>query len=174
MNAPSILKTMLICSVLCVNSTLFADTPKVSISASAGKTLASLGDLSIPNLSVSGKEVIGGAIEYAFNDHLAVELQTASGTVEFSMPGQTLDVDVDSTALYLVQRSVGQTYIKVKIGILKETISGGSTEESATGLSYGIGGGYSLNEQFSIEGEYIKVEEDISWILISGKYSFGL
>lgn len=73
------------------------------------------------------------------------------------------DVSVDTLALYGVFRSAGPVYFIGKAGILREEVERGPNSSTDSGLSAGVGIGFSLGVA-QIEVQYTLIEEDISFL----------
>lgn len=74
-----------------------------------------------------------------------------------------LDVSVDTLALYGVFRSAGPVYFIGKAGILREEVEVGSASATDSGLSAGVGIGFSLGVA-QVEVQYTLIEKDISFL----------
>lgn len=143
-------------------------------------------DLNLSSLGVSTQldeeSAFGLNIGYELSRNSTVELELARGTVGFNASSSTTtvsgDIDITTTALYYTQRTDGDLYLALKYGILREEVafSGSApsvSAESDVGFSWGLGGGYRINNDFSIEAEYVKVEADVAWVLLSARYRFS-
>jgi len=79
--------------------------------------------------------------------------------------------DVSILAAYAVCRTLGQYYLKAKLGYLNEdvkvSVTGASSSGSDSGASFGFGGGMHFGRGHSAELEYTVIEEDINFISIS-------
>ncbi|HEX7044030.1 MAG TPA: outer membrane beta-barrel protein [Burkholderiales bacterium] len=77
---------------------------------------------------------------------------------------------IETLALYGVYRSGEYGYVKVKAGALRQDVSCTGTGRSIcgreSGISYGAGLGFRLNEKVGIELEYTVIEEDIAFVSI--------
>jgi|GEM_PF-789253 len=183
------LKTILRPAVLCpavllaagiaTSTPSLADTSKFSVGASFGLTRTSI-DIPLPagvSFSTDDQQAIGLSLGYAVSDTFSVEVDMVKGSTDInaSGPGGTVGgaIDIDTLALYATTRSEGDVFFKFKFGYIKEDLSGNGPDVSDSGLSYGIGGGYKINSNASIEAEYVKVEADVAWILLSARYWFG-
>ena len=84
--------------------------------------------------------------------------------------------DVTTYALYGVLKYGATAYGKLKLGILAEDVSvdiaGFNDDGSDEGLSGGVGVGYHLNEQVSVEAEATMMEEDLIFYSLGINYSF--
>jgi len=169
------------CVFLLCSAEVYSDTKGISLSAIGGKTYESI---NIPatsgvDFSIEGTEAFGLSVGFAFNDYLSLDVELIRGGLDFKAAGPrgTIDDDsqVNTTALYLTQRSDGNVYFKTKLGVIREEVTiGDLVESSDVGASYGIGLGYNLNQNLSFEFEYTKVEQDIAWIVASVRFLFGL
>lgn len=102
---------------------------------------------------------------YGFGNGVSAEIEFISGEID------DVDADFDLMAIYGTYRSNGDAYFLGKLGY-----ADGELETlDDTGLSYGIGGGYRFNEQFSVEGEYTMFDFDdidADMIAIGARYHF--
>lgn len=73
------------------------------------------------------------------------------------------DVSIDTLAAYGTFRSAGPVYFIGKAGVLREEVDIGPVSESDTGLSAGVGVGFSLGVA-QIELEYTMIEQDVSFL----------
>lgn len=84
--------------------------------------------------------------------------------------------NVDTYAIYGVYRMGGSLYGKMKLGYLHEKgyVSGLGPSFSGddNGVSFGIGGGWSLMSNISIEAEYTRIESDIDYLSLGVIYTF--
>jgi hypothetical protein len=110
----------------------------------------------------------GVTFGYDFGNSWSLELDVVRS--EFDIEG--FSGDLDWTAIYGVYRSEGNAYFLAKIGGLKEEISFLGSSESETGLSYGIGGGFRVNDNFSLEAEYTIIESDVNFLGLGARYKF--
>lgn len=85
------------------------------------------------------------------------------------------DLGVSVLAGYGVYRTPGRVYVKGKLGILYEyltsSVSGVGIVVDVDGpglaISYGIGGGWRVNDRLSAEIEYTSIEADIGYASLS-------
>lgn len=102
--------------------------------------------------------VFGGHI----NDWLALELdytQTVSADKEDFL-GSTVKFESDTLGLYLVLKTSGKVYGRAKVGYVvvdQDVTTIGS--DSIYGLGFGLGGGFMINDNLSIEAEYTLLPE---------------
>lgn len=71
-------------------------------------------------------------------------------------------VSIDTQAIYAAFRTAGPVYLVAKAGVLREEVDIGGFSESDSGLSGGIGVGFSLGVA-QLELEYTVVEEDVAY-----------
>lgn len=157
----------LILSMLSCASMVHADS-KFYIGAKGGSMSTSLTGLgSATNLGV--------LLGYKMNKTFALEGEFTTTTSDGSVNGFG-NWSVDTYSVYAAGRWGDKAYLKGKIGILSEdiSISGGfvSGGGSDTGLSLGIGAGYSISDKINIEVEYTLIEEDIDFISLGVNYYF--
>lgn len=110
----------------------------------------------------------GVTLGYDFGNSWSLELDVVQG--EFDYDGGS--GDVDWTAIYGVYRSEGKAYFLAKIGALKEEVSAEGSSESDSGASYGLGGGFRINDNFSIEAEYTIIEADVNFFGLGARFKF--
>jgi len=83
----------------------------------------------------------------------------------------TGDWDVSVLAAYGVCRTLGQYYLKAKVGYLNEdvkiSVSSASSSGSDSGASFGFGGGVRFGQGHSAELEYTVIEENINFISLA-------
>jgi Outer membrane protein beta-barrel domain len=79
---------------------------------------------------------------------------------------------IKTKAIYGVYRSQGDFYFLAKLGVLKEKVSLGAFTEEDTGVSYGFGGGFRVTDNFSLEAEYLVVEENINALAFGARAKF--
>jgi len=88
------------------------------------------------------------------------------------------DWDADTIALYFAYRTPGTVYFKGKLGVIRtETtanVAGVSIEDDDASLSWGVGLGLRLHEQFNAELEFTDDtgDTDISLISLGGNFLF--
>lgn len=110
----------------------------------------------------------GVTFGYDFGNSWALELDVVQS--EFDYPGGS--GDLDWMGVYGVYRSEGKAYFLAKIGALKEEISAEGESESDTGASYGLGGGFRINDNFSLELEYTIIESDVNFLGLGARFKF--
>jgi len=117
--------------------------------------------------------VFGATLNEVQAGSLSIEGELTFSLVEgdVSFFGFDGDWDVLTLAGYGVYRSNGQLYFKGKAGLLYEDVSvnvsglpGVSGDD--IGLSFGIGGGYKLNEKMNLELEYTIIESDLDFLSV--------
>lgn len=81
----------------------------------------------------------------------------------------SLDISVDTLALYGVYRSEGKTYFKAKAGILHERVDISGFSDKDTGFSAGIGLGVDLGSN-ALEFEYTVIEEDVNYLSVGLRF----
>jgi len=94
-----------------------------------------------------------------------VESEFTGSIADGRMQGYWEDVDysLSTRALYATYRSQGQTYFKSRIGYLSENIDTDDYSASDSGLSAGLGFGFYVSDNATVEGEYTLVEEDVGF-----------
>ncbi|VUD56719.1 hypothetical protein TDB9533_02364 [Thalassocella blandensis] len=162
-------------------SALASDNPmegKVTAGVKLGLFMADSGDAGSDSVSVDVDDGSGFGIQlgYKVNDNIAVEFEYLSTSLDVEFSTDTLSasdsLDVDTMAIYGVYRTSGDFYFLGKAGLLSEDVSGPGESGSDTGLSFGIGGGATINEMLSVEAEYTILEDDISFFGVTGRYHF--
>ena len=108
------------------------------------------------------------------NWYVDVEYSTVSVDAKISTDfgDASGDIDISTFAIYGAYRSTGQLYYMGKAGLICESVSADDIDESDMGLSFAIGGGYKINEQFSIEAEFTTVEKNVAFIGATARYTF--
>lgn len=119
-----------------------------------------------PALNVGG--YAGMPLELLGIEGVALEGELTTTAVDGEVA--TLDFSATTLAAYGVWRSPGTWYFKGKAGALYESIDVGSGSASDTGLSLGVGLGYTLSGGQQLEFELTQVEEDI--LMLSVGYTF--
>jgi opacity protein-like surface antigen len=97
--------------------------------------------------------VFGGHI----NDYMAMEFeysQTVSTELE-DIVGASVEVGTDTMGLFLVAKTSGAVYGKLRVGYSWIDQDFGSLgNDTVYGLAAGIGAGFEITDTFGIEGEY--------------------
>lgn len=162
---------------MCSVSTGSAETGRFGVALKAGITQESIELPPIAGVSVSteGTTAAGVSVSYNIDENQSVELEFVKGGADLTASSalRSLDasIDVDTIGLYWTQRTGGEWFFKTKIGLITENVSfSDEPDVSETGFSWGLGFGYRMSEQSSLELEYVKVEQDVAWILFSGRY----
>ena len=78
-------------------------------------------------------------------------------------------VNIDTQAIYAAFRTAGPVYLIAKAGVLREEVDIGGFSESDSGLSGGIGVGFSLGVA-QLELEYTMVEEDVAYASLGVRF----
>ncbi len=128
---------------------------------------------------VDSATALGFQVSYRLNELVSFDVEYMGGNTEgdFGTPINA-DVDINTIAGYSSYRSSDQIYWMGKIGLVRQKLEansntfGISVSESDTGLSFGIGGGYRVNEQFRAELEYTVIESDNSFLGATVAYLF--
>ena len=107
-------------------------------------------------------QVSGWGLEAEYVDSLV------SGETE--VLGKAVDVDMYSLAGYVTYRSLGEIYIKGRLGLLYEDVTVGSESSDDFGVSAGAGIGFVLGAKSNIELEYTVLEKDVG--LWSGAFTY--
>ncbi len=156
-------------SVSALSSVVQADEGQMYIGVKAGSFLVDLDGADDP-------EPFGVQLGYDFGQNLSLEFEYNTGSADYTGFGSTVDMDLTTMAIYATFRSEGQGYFLTKIGFLKEELelSNASASENIddTGLSYGIGGGFKLGDQFALEAEYTIIEQDVDYFGLTGRVLF--
>lgn len=123
--------------------------------------------------NASAVSLIGG---YNLGNGFAMELELIPTTeADISIKGGAVvgTIEVQTVAVYLAYRlpfANNTVYFKAKGGVLNEQVEAkvnglsGSYKESDSGLSVGLGAGYNLNKNISLEAEYTIIEQDVDFL----------
>lgn len=128
-------------------------------------------------ISFSDPSAAGFMAGYDFGSGLALEFEiNSSGSADVLVDNFRVgEAEIDTQAIYMAFRSQGTGYFKARIGFLNEDVSVSSdttcsyyglcqsAEESDSGLSLGLGGGFNFGKMAQIEAEYTLIEEDVSY-----------
>jgi opacity protein-like surface antigen len=99
---------------------------------------------------------------------LSAEAELTFTLIDGDRPGGG-DWDATTLAGYAVYRSPGNTYLKVKAGVLwRDT----NYDKSITELSVGVGGGFRINKSTAIEIEYTTIDDNIDMLSVGVNFSF--
>jgi hypothetical protein len=98
---------------------------------------------------------------------------SAEGELSFTLIDGDLpngnDWDVSTLGAYAVYRSAGDMYLKAKAGLLWVDTS---YDSSITELSMGIGGGWRINKNMSLEVEYTTIDDNIDMFSAGVNFHF--
>lgn len=170
------LKKALVLSVSLLAMNAFAETysteGKVYAGLKAGKFL----------VDVSGADdplAYGFQVGYGLSNSVAAELSYLTGDGDLTDYGVG-ELDISSIAITAAFRTEGPLYLLAKVGLLHEKVKASgfgfygysSANESDTGLTLGLGGGYRVSKQFGLEAEYSIIESDVSFIGLSANVYF--
>ena len=153
-----------------------ADPGDVSLGLKFGQTVVSdfEDDPVLSQVDVEGESAFGLNASYQLTPGLHIDLELVRGGSTFSMPGLSLDVDIDTTAVYAAYRSQGDLYLAGRIGYLRQTLDSDEIgKASESGSSLGFGAGYRVSPRVAVEVDYTLVEEDIDWLMASLRYRFA-
>ncbi len=166
----SVTTSIMALGLLGYSSMSIADVGDVSGGLKLGQTLIS-DLLDIPGVSQDDGLAFGVNIGYTFAPNLTAEFEYVTGGTEFSGNAGSIDADVDSTSIYAAYRSSGPLYFVGRIGVTSVKVSiDGFGSESDSGLSYGLGGGYRLMPNLTLEADYTMVDQDTDWLMLSVRY----
>jgi len=98
---------------------------------------------------------------------LGVEAEFTTSIDDGSVGG--LDVNVNTQAIYGAFRTAGPVYVIGKLGLLRIEQEVGPFSDSDTGVSAGIGVGFSVGLA-QLELQYTLVEEDISYLSVGVRF----
>jgi outer membrane immunogenic protein len=98
---------------------------------------------------------------------LGVEAEFTTSIDDGSFWGN--DVNVNTQAVYGAFRTAGPVYVIGKVGLLREEVEIGSISETDTGMSAGVGVGFSVGLA-QLELQYTVVEEDISYLSVGVRF----
>jgi len=113
---------------------------------------------------VSSETAMGFQLGYGITDNITAEFEFLRAEFDTILG----DRDLDSKAIYATYRTDGELYLVGKVGYASLDIA----SESESGLSFGIGGGYSVNDSFDVEVEYTILEDDVNFLGLTAKYNF--
>ena len=122
--------------------------------------------------------VYGG---YNFDPNFGIEAEyVGSDDADYSSLGQNGDVDAKSYGAYGTYRYAFPNtglYAKGKLGVAKTEVEGKNTltqnfSDSDTSLAGGVGLGYSVNPNFSVEAEYDKLGSDVDLMTVGAQLKF--
>lgn len=131
--------------------------------ANAGKMMIDASGVDDPT---NAGVVIGKEWGVVFGD-AAVEAEFTTSIDDGSFLGN--DVNVDTQAIYGAIRTAGPVYVIGKLGVLREEVEIGSISDTDTGMSAGIGVGFSVGLA-QLELQYTVVEEDISYLSVGVRF----
>lgn len=175
----------------CITTTLLTsvsaiaegDANRFTVSGKLGKAKTSfyesgfIGD-NYAIVEVNGGTSLGLGAAYHFTDEFAIELDYLKSdllTEILSFRQAVVPVfgrDITSVAVYGALRSQGKFYGMAKLGYMAKKTSIFNETDSATGYSYGVGGGIRLNKTASIEAEYTSLSSDFKFIGLSLRFTF--
>ena len=122
--------------------------------------------------------VYGG---YNFDQNFGIEAEyVGSDDADYTSLGQKGEVDAKSYGAYGTYRyQLPNTglYAKGKLGVAKTEVEGKGTltqnfSDSDTSLAGGVGLGYSVNPNFSVEAEYDKLGSDADLMTVGAQLKF--
>ncbi|WP_226703949.1 outer membrane beta-barrel protein [Microbulbifer elongatus] len=112
----------------------------------------------------------GARAGYSWANGFGVEAEYTTSIVdgEFRFSNSWVDVEADysisTLGAYATYRSQGDLYFKGRLGYLNESVDfGDGADGSDSGLSAGLGMGFSFSEAVNFEAEYTLVEEDVDF-----------
>ena len=118
---------------------------------------------------------------YNFDPNFGIEAEyVGSDDADYSSFGQNGDVDAKSYGAYGTYRYAFPNtglYAKGKLGVAKTEVEGKNTltqnfSDSDTSLAGGVGLGYSVNPNFSVEAEYDKLGSDVDLMTVGAQLKF--
>ena len=118
---------------------------------------------------------------YNFDPNFGIEAEyEGSDDADYSSFGQNGDVDAKSYGAYGTYRYAFPNtglYAKGKLGVAKTEVEGKNTltqnfSDSDTSLAGGVGLGYSVNPNFSVEAEYDKLGSDVDLMTVGAQLKF--
>lgn len=122
--------------------------------------------------------VYGG---YNFDPNFGIEAEyIGSDDANYNSLGQSGDVDAKTYGAYGTYRYAFPNtglYAKGKLGVAKTEVEGSGTltrnfKDSDTSLAGGVGLGYSVNPNFSVEAEYDKLGSDVDLMTVGAQLKF--
>jgi len=136
---------------------------------------AKIGSVDIDVPGVSNATNLGVTVGYNINKNVAIEGELTTSMSDGDIEG-FLDYSVNSYAVYVAGRFGDKAYFKVKGGYADTEIDTDFGSESDSGFSFGIGGGYKISDQASIEAEYTQLYDDndfsIDFLSVGFNYTF--
>lgn len=143
------------------------------VDSDAAKALESAtgGNVELDNAVAFG---LHGDVMIAENCYIDFEYMASSvdASLQVGTFDSSTDIDIETFAIYGAYRSPGDFYYLGKLGVLHEKVDGGGLSESETGLSFAVGGGYKIQENFFVEAEFTSIEEDVGFVGLTARYMF--
>jgi len=119
----------------------------------------------IPDYSESGTP-LGIQLGYDYGSDWSLDLEFINDTLTVKKQGLTAKVKLDMWGLYATYRYPTKLYYLVRLGGTHKQIedphNGTATLFSDYEFSYGIGGGFRFNGQYSMEVEYTRSKDDLA------------
>lgn len=137
-----------------------------------------LGQMRVDLSEFSDTDAVGATLGYKLNDSFAVEgvLMTTGQDGDVTVQGVKGTWSLNTSALYIAYRSSGKFYFKGKAGYLHEwgniSVPGTSFSGNDSGGSYGLGVGWRPGDDLTVELEYTRVEQDVSFIGLGVNFGF--
>lgn len=121
--------------------------------------------------SISGDSPFNAGLRagYAWNSGFALEGEYTTSLVDgearysSSWGDFRWDYSISTLGVYAAYRSQGDIYFKGRLGVLNESVDFGDGKESDSGLSAGLGVGFTFSENVNLEAEYTLIEEDVDF-----------
>ena len=124
-------------------------------------------DFPVDTTSIRTGEIFGG---YKYNNALGVELRLGSGAKEGISKDKTIEREIGNyQSIYYKPELVNDDaklyallgYTKISTTYKNTSLTTSSVDTDYSGLSYGVGIGFVINEQFNINFEYKNICEDL-------------
>lgn len=142
---------------------------------------AKVGQFDLDHAGTDDPTAYGIYAGYNFDPNFGIEAEyVGSDDADYTSLGQKGEVDAKSYGAYGTYRyqfpNTG-LYAKGKLGVAKTEVEGKGTltqnfSDSDTSLAGGVGLGYSVNPNFSVEAEYDKLGSDADLMTVGAQLKF--
>ena len=167
-----------LCLAVCSTNAIAAENEGVYIGVKAGTLMLDLSGTGIQAEDPTTLSLVGG---YQFANGFSAELeyipQTESDVRSNGLKlGQIEIQTIGIYAAYRIKPSTGSAYIKLRGGLLSESIDAvgntGSSSTSDSGLSFGLGAGFNVTPNVMLEAEYTIIEQDVNFLSAGLNFKF--